>query len=172
MQTHQRLTLWQNSVVVFSQHYLPMSRIPLKRAVVLLVTGQAVPVDFLNGQVWVVRSPNRVLHVPEYIRLTLSHPARQWKVPTASRREIFRRDRHTCQYCGSTKHLTLDHVMPRSRGGSHTWDNLVTACTRCNSQKGNRTPQEAGFILRTKPKAPIHPAIAFAEQFWQSQQTD
>ena len=71
-----------------------------------------------------------------------------------------------CQYCGSGKHLTLDHVMPRSKGGSHTWDNVVAACERCNSRKGDCTLFEAGMQLRTKPKAPIHPTISFAEQFW------
>jgi 5-methylcytosine-specific restriction endonuclease McrA len=96
-------------------------------------------------------------------------PVGTWRIPPVSRREVFRRDSHTCQYCGSTKHLTLDHVLPRSKGGTHTWDNVVAACERCNASKGDRLLHETTMQLRTKPKAPIHPAIAFAEQFWKEQ---
>jgi 5-methylcytosine-specific restriction endonuclease McrA len=159
----------QNSVVVFSRNYLPMARINLKRAVTLLVTGQAEPVDFSSAAGWVVRSPSLVLHVPEHIRLTVGNAERSWKTPPVNRREVFRRDCHTCQYCGSSKKLTLDHVLPRSRGGLHTWNNVVAACERCNSTKSDRTPQEAGMVLKAKPKPPAHPAIAFAEQFWKTQ---
>ena len=89
-----------------------------------------------------------------------------WKLPPVNRRGILRRDHNSCQYCGSTKNLTLDHVIPRSRGGRHTWENVVAACSECNGRKGNRTPTEAGMPLRTKPKAPVHPTVSFAEQFW------
>lgn len=159
----------QNSVVVFSKNYLPMSRINIKRAIALLLTGQAEPLDLTNTTGWLVRSPNLVLQVPEQIRLTIANPERLWKVPPVNRREVLRRDNHACQYCGSTKRLTLDHVLPRSRGGPHTWDNVVTACERCNQKKGDRTPQEVSMVLRTKPKAPMHPAVAFAEQYWRDQ---
>lgn len=160
----------QNSVVVFSRNYLPMARINIRRAVALLVTGQAEPVDFNSAAGWLVRSPSLVLHVPEQIRLTIGSAERTWKTPPVNRREVFRRDGHTCQYCGSSKKLTLDHVLPRSRGGLHTWSNVVAACERCNSTKSDRTPQEAGMLLKTKPKPPAHPAIAFAEQFWKAQE--
>ena len=159
----------QNSVVVFSKNYLPLARINIKRAVVLLVTGQAESVDFGTTKRWEVRSPSVVLQVPEHIRLKFSNPERHWKVPPVNRREVLKRDSYTCQYCGSTKHLTLDHVIPRSKGGQHTWDNVVTACSKCNSIKGDRLPHEAGMVLKHKPKAPIHPAVAFAEQFWSAQ---
>jgi 5-methylcytosine-specific restriction endonuclease McrA len=157
-----------NSVVVFSKNYLPLTRVNLRRAITLLVTGQAESLEFGNARTWIVRSPSLVLAVPEHIRLTQTNPERHWKVPAPSRREVFRRDSHICQYCGNPKRLTLDHVMPRSRGGRDTWDNLVAACESCNTRKGNRTPQEAGMPLRSKPKAPMHPALVFAEQFWQT----
>ncbi len=160
----------QNQVVVFSKNYLPLARINLKRAIVLLVTGQAETLDFSSTQQWEVRSPSVVLQISQHIRLTSGNPGRHWKMPPVSRREVFRRDSHTCQYCGSTKHLTLDHVLPRSKGGTHTWDNVVAACERCNSSKGDRLLQQTGMQLRTKPKAPIHPAITFAEQFWKEQE--
>jgi 5-methylcytosine-specific restriction endonuclease McrA len=159
----------QNQIVVFSRNYLPLARINLKRAIVLLITGQAESLDFGTTQYWEVRSPSVVLQIPEHIRLTSGNPERHWKIPAVSRREVFRRDNHTCQYCGSTKHLTLDHVLPRSKGGTHTWDNVVAACEKCNSTKGNRLLSETGMVLKTKPKTPIHPAVAFAEQFWKEQ---
>ncbi len=156
----------EQSVVVFSQNYLPLCRINIKRAIALLVTDKAEPLDFTSLDGWQVRSPNLVLYVPKHIRLKVTSGERIWKIPPVNRREILRRDHHTCQYCGSSKHLTLDHVIPRSRGGKHTWDNVVTACEKCNSKKSDKTLYEVGMRLRTKPKAPIHPTIAFAEQFW------
>ncbi len=165
----QQSQLLQQQVVVFSKNYLPLARINIKRAIVLLVTGQAESLAY-SGQQWEVRSPSVVLQVPEHIRLTVSNPERHWKLPPVSRREIFRRDQHRCQYCGSHQHLTLDHVIPRSKGGTHSWDNVVAACERCNSRKGDRLLHETGMLLKAKPKAPMHPAIAFAEQFWKAQQ--
>ena len=159
----------QNSVVVFSKNYLPLARINLKRAVVLLVTGRAESLDLGSAKQWEVRSPNVVLQVSEHIRLKQGDRERRWKVPPVNRREIFRRDQHTCQYCGNTKRLTIDHVIPRSKGGTHTWDNVVTACESCNSAKGDRLLAETKLVLHAKLKAPIHPAIAFAEQFWKEQ---
>jgi 5-methylcytosine-specific restriction endonuclease McrA len=158
------------SVVVFSQNYLPMSRVNIKRAVVLLVTGKAEPLDLIKGNTLQIRSPSQVFHVPQQIRLTVTSNERLWKVPPVNRREVLRRDHYSCQYCGSTKNLTLDHVIPRSKGGKHSWDNVVIACERCNSRKGDRTPLQAGMLLRSQPKAPMHPAVSFAEQFWREQQ--
>jgi 5-methylcytosine-specific restriction endonuclease McrA len=169
---HRPVTVLQNSVVVFSKNYLPLARINLKRAIVLLVTGQAESLELTSTQTWQVRSPSVVIQVPEHIRLTAGNPERHWKVPPVNRRELFRRDNHTCQYCGSTKKLTIDHVIPRSKGGSHTWDNVVTACEKCNSCKGDRILHETNLILKTKPKAPMHPAVAFADQFWKAQQAE
>lgn len=168
-QTIQPRQVLQNSVVVFSKNYMPLARINLRRAVVLLVTGQAESLDFSSAQQWEVRSPSIVLQVSEHIRLIDSNPERYWKVPPVSRREVLRRDNHTCQYCGSGKHLTLDHVIPRSKGGQHTWNNVVAACVRCNSKKGDRLPHEGNMIPRQKPKAPVHPAISFSDQFWKMQ---
>lgn len=162
--------LLNQSVIVFSQNYLPVTRVNIKRAIALLVSGKAEPLDFNNGNVWPVRSPSLVLYVPEQIRLTIASQERLWKLPPVNRKEVLKRDHHRCQYCGTTKRLTLDHLMPRSKGGKHSWDNVVTACEKCNSFKGSRTPTEAGMKLLNQPKTPIHPTIAFAEQFWREQQ--
>lgn len=161
-----------HSVVVFSRNYLPMSRINIKRAIILLVTGKAEPLNLTEETFWQVRSPSMVFEVPKQIRLTFTSNERLWHAPPVNRREVLRRDHHACQYCGSTKNLTLDHVIPRSKGGKHTWDNVVTACERCNSRKGDRTPQQAGMPLRTLPKAPMHPVVTFADQFWRDQQQE
>ena len=128
----------EQSVVVFSKNYLPLSRINIKRAIALLVIGkaEAMPLkDQEDAAGWQVRSPNSIFHVPNHIRLTVASTERLWKIPAVSRREILRRDHHTCQYCGGTKHLTIDHIIPRSKGGKHTWDNVVVACERCNQHK-------------------------------------
>jgi 5-methylcytosine-specific restriction endonuclease McrA len=161
----------RQSVVVFSKNYLPVSRVNIRRAIALLVTGKAEPLNF-SGNGYNVHSPSIVLFVPEHIRLTITDAERVWKLPPVNRREVLRRDKYACQYCGNTKKLTLDHVMPRSKGGKHSWDNVVIACEPCNSRKGDRTPIQAGMVLRTKPKAPIHPAVTFAEQFWREQQVN
>ena len=154
-----------HSVVVFSKNYLPISRVNIRRAIVLMVTGKAEALDFTD-ETWLVRSPNLVIAVPQHIRLTIASTERIWKIPPVNRREVLKRDNHSCQYCGSNKHLTLDHVIPVSKGGQHKWDNVVTACEPCNQRKRDRTPFEAGMPLRTKPKAPMHPTVAFAENFW------
>jgi 5-methylcytosine-specific restriction endonuclease McrA len=172
MQTLDRPTypsILQNTVVVFSKNYLPVSRVSIRRAICLLVTGQAEPVDVGDCQIWEVRSPNLILQVPEHIRLTFGNPARHWKVPPVNRRGVLQRDNHLCQYCGSRKKLTLDHVLPRSKGGQHTWDNVVAACSGCNGKKGDKLLLETNMTLRQRPKAPIHPAVVFADHFWKSQ---
>lgn len=154
-----------HSVVVFSRNYLPISRINIKRAIALLILGKAEALDFAS-ETWFVRSPNLVIAVPQHIRLTIASRERIWKIPPVNRREVLKRDNHSCQYCGSNKRLTLDHVIPVSKGGEHKWNNVVTACEPCNQHKRDRTPIEAGMPLRTKPKAPMHPTVAFAENFW------
>jgi len=103
-----------------------------------------------------VRAVSARFRVPEVV--TLTHYDR---LPTAavtfSRRNIFKRDRHTCQYCGrqpGSEELTIDHVLPRAHGGGSSWENCVLACVACNKRKADRTPQQAGMHLRTRPVRP------------------
>lgn len=156
------------SVVVFSQNYLPLNQINLKKAVTLLATGKAEAINFFYRaeDILEIRSPNLVIQVPPTIRLFHS-TERPWKIPPVSRKEILRRDAHQCQYCGNRKQLTIDHVIPLSRGGKHLWNNVVIACATCNCRKGNKTPEEAKMTLLKKPQVPKHPTIAFAG-FWQN----
>jgi len=153
-------------VVVFSQNYLPLCRVNIKRAIVLLLTNKAEPLNLSVEGGWKIHSPSLVLDVPKHIRLKIASGERMWKVPPVNRRQVLRRDHQSCQYWGSNQRLTLDHLILRSQCGSHRWNNVVIACEKCNSHQENHTPFEAGMQLRTKPKPPVHPAISLAEQFW------
>ena len=104
-----------------------------------------------------IRTVTFRLRVPEVLTLTRHDRPRQSAV-TFSRRNLFKRDHLTCQYCGvrpGSEELTIDHIIPRSQGGLTTWDNCVLACVSCNARKANRLPEAAGMKLR---KAPIRPA--------------
>ena len=90
---------------------------------------------------------------PVIIRL-LKYIKYQTRGLRANRTRIYKRDSHECVYCGSKKDLTLDHVLPKSRGGGNDWSNLVTCCFSCNLKKGNKTPEEAKMTMRVKPYTP------------------
>lgn len=136
--------------LVLNATYEPLSVVTARRAVVLLVNRKA---DLVHAgdQVW--SSERDQIQVPTVIRLRryVRVPFRR-RIPL-NRKAVFARDRHRCQYCGSSAE-NLDHVVPRSRGGDHTWENVVAACRRCNTRKGDRTPDEAGMPLRATPRAP------------------
>lgn len=100
-----------------------------------------------------LRSVTCTYPMPSIIRLN-KYAKVPYKGVVLSRQNIFKRDGYTCQYCGSCRNLTLDHVVPRSRGGNSTWKNLVTACKNCNSKKGSMTPKEAGMPLQERPFKP------------------
>jgi 5-methylcytosine-specific restriction endonuclease McrA len=100
----------------------------------------------------VVRSPSFEMKIPSVVSLkTYVRPARN---PAFTRFNVFLRDRFECQYCGSDEDLTFDHVIPRSRGGRTTWDNVVAACAPCNLLKGGRLAQHAGMFPRHPPHKP------------------
>jgi len=106
-----------------------------------------------------IKGTNLVFRVPEVILLSKYDKLPQHKIHF-SRRTIYKRDANTCQYCGcmpGTEELTIDHVLPRSRGGKTTWENCVLACVGCNSKKADRTPEEAYMKLRKQPKKPMIP---------------
>ena len=103
-----------------------------------------------------IRTVTLRIRVPEVIVLT-RYDGMPKQTVTFSRRNLYRRDRYACQYCGckpGSHELTIDHVVPRSRGGKGTWENCVLACVDCNRRKGNRLPTEAGMALRKPPVAP------------------
>ncbi|WP_051935480.1 HNH endonuclease [Deinococcus sp. YIM 77859] len=152
-------------VLVLNASYEPLQVTSAKRAITLLQYGVAEVLE-VSGDV--IRSPSTILRVPSVIRLKryVRRP-RVHPVPF-NRRNVLRRDTFACQYCGAEADLTLDHVVPRSRGGRHTWENVVTACRACNQRKGNRTPDEAGMPLRSRPRAPTFGVYAHGQfAHWQ-----
>jgi 5-methylcytosine-specific restriction endonuclease McrA len=143
-------------VLVLNANYEPLNVCSTARAMGMLVLGKAEIVQ--NGR-GVIRSARRVFERPSVIRLgyMIRRPHPRVRL---NKREIFRRDQFCCQYCGRTlAHLTLDHVLPKTRGGEYVWENLVSACPQCNRRKGGRTPQEAGMALRGPPTEPPATAV-------------
>ena len=135
-------------VLVLNASYEPLNITSWRRAVVLLIKGKAERVEFNNTQLYLDFPLPTVIRLRHYVRVP-------YKEIPLTRRNILHRDSHTCQYCGyAGDDLTLDHVIPRSRGGGDTWENIVTACVRCNVRKGSRTPNEAHMNLRHNPRRP------------------
>jgi 5-methylcytosine-specific restriction endonuclease McrA len=115
---------------------------------ILLYKGKASGVEYNGAMI------NKKYRLPEIIKLVNYVPL-PYKDAVLSRKNIYLRDNHTCQYCGKTgDNLTIDHVVPRSRGGKETWENMVVCCARCNNRKGSRTLEEAGMRLTGTPYRP------------------
>lgn len=151
-------------VLLINASYQVLSRIDWQRAVVLLVTGEAEAVE--SDPVRVVRSRHLVVPLPTIVRLLeYRHvPFRPGDAGAPSWARIKLRDGKRCAYCGGHGD-TIDHVVPRSRGGTDTWDNLVCACRSCNNRKADRTPVEAGMKLRWTPR-PLQPDLADQDRVW------
>jgi 5-methylcytosine-specific restriction endonuclease McrA len=147
---HQR-NVYQRPVLVLNQNYEPLNVCSVRRAMILVFCNKAEVLEVYRSQ---VNSASQAYIAPSVIRLVymIRRPRPRVKL---TRREIFIRDEHTCQYCGSrTNDLTIDHVVPRSRGGGHSWDNLVSACRSCNHRKGGKTVQESKMKLHRQPSEP------------------
>jgi len=173
-------------VLVLNRLYMAVRIIPARRAFQLLAKDLAEVISVEDGRFynydfasWMefgilqeaeeineyddwIRTVRFSIPVPRIVRLLTYDrlPQRQIKL---NRRNIMARDHYTCQYCefrGSPSQMTIDHLVPRSKGGDDTWTNLVTACKKCNSKKGNRTPEEAKMPLIRAPKKPrINPMV-------------
>ena len=138
-------------VLVLNLNYVPINVCNVRRAIVLVGKGKAELLENHRGE---IRTVATVFEVPSIIRLAylVKRPFAPRKL---SKKEIFLRDQYTCQYCGKkTQELTLDHVVPRRQNGSHTWENVVAACSRCNLRKAGYTPEEARMKLNREPRAP------------------
>ncbi len=151
--------------LVLNADFRPLSRFPLsswhwKDAVSALVLQR---VNLVAEYDHVIRSPSRAMRVPSVV--ALKRYLHLGGYPAFTRFNIYCRDRWCCQYCAeefSSSELTFDHVVPRSRGGRTTWENVVTACSRCNLGKANRTPREAGMHLLRRPYRPSRRELAHA----------
>ncbi len=153
------------AVLVLNLNYEPLNVCNARRAIVLVDMGKAEVLEY-NGLV--IHTPAQALRCPSVIRLVYlvrrPHPHAR-----LSRREIFIRDNYTCQYCGArTRELTLDHVIPVHRGGKHTWENLISACPRCNHRKGGRSLEEAHLHLLHLPRRPKSTSYYIFYQYLQT----
>ena len=138
-------------VLVLNQNYQPLNVCNVRRAVVLLSRGRAELLINGRGE---LRTTTTAFPAPSVIRL-INFVKRPLARRRLSRKEVFLRDSFACQYCGKqSKSLTLDHVLPRYRGGAHSWENVVAACIPCNHRKAGRTPNEAGMKLLNAPRTP------------------
>ncbi|MBS1713959.1 MAG: HNH endonuclease [Armatimonadetes bacterium] len=137
-------------VLLLNANYEPLNVCHVRRAVTLVLLGKA---DVLENSGRELRTSGGRLDAPSIVKMRyqVRRPIPQLRL---SRHSILARDNYSCQYCGTKKELTIDHVVPRWCGGPHTWDNLVACCRKCNLKKGDKTPQQANMKLRTKPKRP------------------
>ena len=155
-------------VLLLNQNYEPVTVVSAKKAIILFVLQK---VEIIEKRDQLVRSQFLAFPLPSIIRLTC-----YVKLPRKSvelnRANLFRRDSNRCQYCSTRKGpLTVDHILPKTRGGGDTWENLASACVACNNKKGNRTPAEADMVLLKKPKRPhylffMQYFIGVSEQAW------
>ena len=139
--------------LVLNQDFRPISVCSIQRAFVLVFMDKVEMVTPFNG--YKFHTVDNAYHIPAVVRLQhyINVPYRGVEL---TRINIFKRDGNVCQYCGSKKDLSIDHVMPRSRGGGSNWKNLTTACKPCNARKGDNTPEEANMPLDQRPFKPSY----------------
>ncbi len=158
-------------VLVLNASYEPINVCTVRRAAVLILKNRA---EILEESDWALHAESLTLARPVVIRLLayvrIPRDAHRRKI---TRRAVFARDRWTCQYCGHERgNLTVDHVVPRSKGGKSTWDNIVACCAPCNRRKGDRLPRQANMVPAQAPKAPnstifIHVATPTIPAAWE-----
>ncbi|MCU0396864.1 MAG: HNH endonuclease [Cyclobacteriaceae bacterium] len=140
-------------VLVLNQDFSPLMVCSVQRAFILVYLNKSEMIRTANGHK--LHSVTQSFPMPSVIRLN-RYVRAPYKGVALTRQNIFKRDNFQCQYCGTGKELTLDHIIPSSRGGQHTWINLVTACKSCNTRKGDYTPDEANMPLMKKPHKPSY----------------
>ncbi len=145
------MNLYGKKVLILNQDYRALTICSVQKAFILVYLNKAEMVAEYEDRP--LTSISACFATPSIIRL-FRYVRLPYRGVLLSRQNVFRRDNNMCQYCGTTSDLTLDHVLPRSRKGGSTWDNLATACKSCNARKGDCTPEEAGMPLRRKPFKP------------------
>ena len=152
----------ESSVLVLNQNYQPLNICNGRRAIMLLIRGKA---ELLIQGKTIVRTISHAQNCPSVIRILymVKRPVIRYRL---SRMAIFHRDSFTCQYCGiETPDLTIDHIVPRSKGGPHTWENVVASCGLCNHKKAGLTPKQARLRMPPKPASPRpNPYYLFVHQ--------
>lgn len=153
--------------LVLNASFEPLGIVPDRRAVVLVLSDKAVIVHESGSE---LHSERMTIAVPSVVRLRYYVRVPYERALALSRRAVFFRDHSTCQYCGGSAD-SIDHVVPRSRGGEHVWDNVVAACRRCNAAKADRLLSEISMTLRSRPTRPrdlswIMAAVADVPEMW------
>lgn len=138
-------------VLILNQDYSAFTVCSIQRAFLLVYLKKAELIADSKDRV--LRTVNKSFPAPSIIKLN-EYVKLPYRGVLLNRQNIFKRDSQQCQYCGASTNLTIDHVIPRSRKGPSSWDNLITACRSCNSKKGDFTPEEAGMPLRNLPYKP------------------
>lgn len=149
------MTYMTVNVLVLNASYEPMKTVSMKHAIKMIVREVAVVEEALETAFGEIVLP-KVLRLVRYVNMT-------WKYnreAVCSKKAVLVRDRHRCGYCGG-KATTMDHILPRSRGGLVTWENSMAACVKCNHKKANRTPEEAKMPLLFEPTVPTVAEISF-----------
>ena len=156
-------------MLVLNATYEPINVCTVRRAVVLLLKDKA---EVIEHGSWDLHSATQTLQRPVVIRLVsyvrIPRDTHRRKI---TRRAVFARDEWTCQYCGSRSNLTVDHVIPKSKGGGSSWDNIVASCAPCNRRKGDARPRQVGMRLQRQPRTPspnvfIHVASPTIPSAW------
>lgn len=142
-----------NQVLVLNQDYSPISICSVQRAFLLIYLEKAELVTEVKKMS--LRSISQTFPFPSIIRIQ-KYVHIPYKGVVLTRHNVFKRDNFTCQYCGIRRDLTLDHLIPRSKGGKSNWTNLVTACKSCNAKKGDYSPEQAGLQLSKMPVKPSY----------------
>ena len=142
------------SILVLNNDYTPINVTGIKRAFNLIYLGKA---EVINHNDFFIRTEKRTFNCPTIIRL-LRYVTVPFRKVSLSRDGVYKRDGYQCLYCGedNRKELTLDHVIPKSKGGKNTWENLVTCCKSCNVKKDNKSLEGVGFTLSHKPYKPTY----------------
>ncbi len=148
-----------NRVLLLNASFEPLCAVSVRRAVVLLLKGKAEVLECDGGA---IHSERLTITIPSVIRLSYFVKVPYYGRANLTRRGVFARDGWKCQYCGGPAE-TVDHVVPKSRGGVHTWENVVAACKSCNGKKRDKLPVEAGIKPMKKPGAPRGPATVSLE---------
>lgn len=137
-------------VLVLNYDYTPVNITNINRALKLIIKEKA---EIIKEGVQILRSEKITFKIPTIIRLLNYVKIKFFKV-VLTKKNILIRDNFICQYCGTNKNLTLDHLIPKSKGGTNDWLNLVTCCESCNKKKGDKTPEDANMKLINKPFKP------------------
>jgi CRISPR/Cas system Type II protein with McrA/HNH and RuvC-like nuclease domain len=160
------------TVLVLNFDYTPLNVTSIRRGFVLVDKGKAEILKEYDDPI--ITTVGRLVK-PLIIRLLKFINYHNKKDLKISRQRIYQRDGFQCVYCGTYKNLTIDHVMPKSRGGANSWENMVTCCFTCNSKKGSKTPEEANMSMRVRPYKPSvfsELVAGRAANIWQSLQKE